>query len=206
MKARALDMQDTTNKGTDDMTEIRQNGTGGLVFRQGCSVEERQTISRAKAAKLSAEYELSETADPALNRKAVIPKVGSFTTFIANRRASIKRATSFSDPDEEVPQIQPARSFKGEELNVNQFDDAIQLPQRTKNNPRTSRASQESHLDTRDEENRVPSAIEGEVKAKQSILSREGLNNFARRHSKSTQQQLQIPTNQLPMGELPDLC
>jgi hypothetical protein len=61
----------TSDWNNGDMFAIRRTGSGGLLMKNR-SFEKQKNVSRARAAQLSALYEMSESKDTNLNRKAII--------------------------------------------------------------------------------------------------------------------------------------
>jgi hypothetical protein len=60
----------TTTDDSDDMLDVKRTSSGGLIMRRK-TFEEQEQLSRARAAELSALYELSEAKETKLNKRGI---------------------------------------------------------------------------------------------------------------------------------------
>jgi hypothetical protein len=212
LKCRVLDMleKEPTNN-TNTSNESDSYRLGGFTYRRGWSVDERERNSRSRAAELSTQYELSETRNTELNRKAIIREpLNSLVPTLGNHMLTVKQAVKL------VSQECDGRLSKI--ANRKGSFDATQKTRKNKQGfPR--RGSSTSKLDERrtvrnaesryDNENRIPNFIQYDtVSGHQKILEEKPA--IVRRTNLEHEPYMNTPNNQIRSinmpSDLPELC
>lgn len=213
MKCRALDLLGKqTSESTDTSNDVGLQRLGEPAYRRGLSHDERKRISRSRASELSAMYELSESKNTDLNRKAIIQEpLNLLAPSLDSHMQMIKQAVTLVSQEQETnSHRQRKEGGTKEEPRIGNRKGSFDAQRKIRNKmifPRRSVSA--SHLDGKkpirnaesrdDEENRIPNVIHcDEESSRKSLLEKHeavGCTNLA--------SDLCI---QHHMVELPELC